>query len=864
MKKLIFALIASLLPTLLMAQYKTIDIDVQDSGKQVVIDRVFTGNTIGLRANFYDGTTPLEVTNWNMTFRYGYGQYNTNGMVPVIGTNVSSNSVVFESATNVFFAANDSYYFSIVGTNSSGAVKTFARGALIEEYDPATGGAGGYPLPMPWGSYQFMTAAGVAAMIATSTFDVVVAYGTTDAMAYRGDWGNTVSQRLWQAWLTGSNAQATALGAYAAYSNLPPIPTNAWHVGETVTGAVDAPARAGVASNTAAILAHTNGATATPHVSASDRTNWDGKISAETLWQAESNSLAEAIASLKAGTGQGTWLWVDADTNYYSLSENGSNSYSSTSYSAAMNWCVTNARTTSIYTPVITIGSSLTDGGGRYYEIDAPISVGSSIGPFAITVRGAGNIGTTISPKAGYNGPMFVFTSNIYSIVRFENIRFQANGSENTNPVIDSRAAESVFVDCEWTGFRGQAILHRGYPLGGAWNRVESCWFIGNSNDYPMVDLTGAAYDWQFTDCKFSKHAATTADVMRIDGDVANVLLHGSQFRYVGTINDAAVCAVNVADATGFTGIGNTFHGWPLAAHLFRFAPAASNSYRAILKGNNVGNSYATNFVYISTNAHNIKVLMNQVDGVARSTVNHTTNSTGVWVYNAEADEAETAPYGIYSNIMGVATTLYDAITLGEVRDGMIRLFSGADGGYYKVAGGDGGIYINDSFSLSGDGQAVAVESVEASRIRTIPAALAASGTVTYAVGTTNIYIRPDGGTNTLQIDANGSMYIAVDGVTAFTVRSNGNIGVKGAANASYSLYTTGPSYFTSTLRASSFIDIGGGTVDPSGDSTLVNLTLSGTLINTQGVAQIILPTSTNGLVSGTLWNNAGTVSVMP
>lgn len=35
-------------------------------------------------------------------------------------------------------------------------------------------------------------------------------------------------------------------------------------------------------------------------------------------------------------------------------------------------------------------------------------------------------------------------------------------------------------------------------------------------------------------------------------------------------------------------------------------------------------------------------------------------------------------------------------------------------------------------------------------------------------------------------------------------------------------------------------------------------------LTATQGVSQIILPTATNGLVSGTLWNDAGTVKVMP
>lgn len=45
---------------------------------------------------------------------------------------------------------------------------------------------------------------------------------------------------------------------------------------------------------------------------------------------------------------------------------------------------------------------------------------------------------------------------------------------------------------------------------------------------------------------------------------------------------------------------------------------------------------------------------------------------------------------------------------------------------------------------------------------------------------------------------------------------------------------------------------------------SLLQLVAVGTLTATQGVSQIILPTSTNGLVSGTLWNDGGTVKVMP
>ena len=140
--KLIALLGFGLIPSLLFAQYYKIDIDLQDPGKDWVLDRVFTGNTIGLEAKFYDGTTPYVVTNWTMFFRYGRGQYDTNGMVPVRGV-ASINRVVFESVTNLFFSPSENYYFSISGVDGVGRKRTFARGRMIEEYDPSTAGSGG-------------------------------------------------------------------------------------------------------------------------------------------------------------------------------------------------------------------------------------------------------------------------------------------------------------------------------------------------------------------------------------------------------------------------------------------------------------------------------------------------------------------------------------------------------------------------------------------------------------------------------------------------------------------------------------------------------------------------------------------------
>ena len=195
--KLLTALLSiGLLPSLLFAQNYRLSVDAQDAGSQKVIDRVFTGNTVGLQVSFYDGADPLVVTNWTMRFMYGYGQYDTNGMVSIVGTNASSNVVVFSSQTNVFFSENGSYYFSIVGTNSAGRIRTFARGRMIEEYDPSTGGAGGYPFPMPWGAFEFVTQDWVEEYIRTNEFETEVGYGVSSNTAYRGDWGNSISNSV--------------------------------------------------------------------------------------------------------------------------------------------------------------------------------------------------------------------------------------------------------------------------------------------------------------------------------------------------------------------------------------------------------------------------------------------------------------------------------------------------------------------------------------------------------------------------------------------------------------------------------------------------------------------------------------------
>jgi hypothetical protein len=52
------------------------------------------------------------------------------------------------------------------------------------------------------------------------------------------------------------------------------------------------------------------------------------------------------------------------------------------------------------------------------------------------------------------------------------------------------------------------------------------------------------------------------------------------------------------------------------------------------------------------------------------------------------------------------------------------------------------------------------------------------SGAISYAANATNLYIRPDGGTNTIYFDAASNMVIAVDGSPALTISPAGNVGL--------------------------------------------------------------------------------------
>jgi len=127
-----------LLPAIAFGQYYSITCDTQDPAEQFVLDRVFSGNTPYLRSYHYDNGTAIDLTPWSMQFYYSYGQFDTNGGVTINGVVSATNCVSYLGATNVFFQDYDRYYFSIKGTHSSGYVKTFATGKMIQVYDPAT------------------------------------------------------------------------------------------------------------------------------------------------------------------------------------------------------------------------------------------------------------------------------------------------------------------------------------------------------------------------------------------------------------------------------------------------------------------------------------------------------------------------------------------------------------------------------------------------------------------------------------------------------------------------------------------------------------------------------------------------------
>ena len=206
-----------LFPSLLFGQYYRLDIDLQNPGENLVIDRVFTGNTVGLDVGFWDGDSHFAVTNWSMFFKYTDGQYSTNDMDLIQGT-TSSNRVVFDSTTNIFYSASENYYFSIFGVDGIGRRRTFARGRLIEEYDPAA-----------------------SASLGVSTGGVYI-------VPWGGIYGDPASSASLVAYVTGLIGDGEE-PLWNAASN------SVWYRSQAVTNAEDTIARAGVVSNAAVAAA---------------------------------------------------------------------------------------------------------------------------------------------------------------------------------------------------------------------------------------------------------------------------------------------------------------------------------------------------------------------------------------------------------------------------------------------------------------------------------------------------------------------------------------------------------------------------------------------------------------------------------
>ena len=93
--------------------YHFLEMDRQRPLTDHIIDKVFSGNQPLEEVRLYDSESPLTLTGWTLYFKYGYGKYDTNGMVSITGTQPGSSNVWhFTGGTNVYFEEYDNYYFS--------------------------------------------------------------------------------------------------------------------------------------------------------------------------------------------------------------------------------------------------------------------------------------------------------------------------------------------------------------------------------------------------------------------------------------------------------------------------------------------------------------------------------------------------------------------------------------------------------------------------------------------------------------------------------------------------------------------------------------------------------------------------------
>lgn len=100
-------------------------------------------------------------------------------------------------------------------------------------------------------------------------------------------------------------------------------------------------------------------------------------------------------------------------------------------------------------------------------------------------------------------------------------------------------------------------------------------------------------------------------------------------------------------------------------------------------------------------------------------------------------------------------------------------------------------------------------------------------GPVDVPANSTNNFIRPYGGTNTISFDANGNMLISAGGNLAISVRTNGSVGIRGVGNDSYAFHLNGAGYIAS-LYTTKIFD-GSQYVDPSTNG--VSALLAGSIV---------------------------------
>lgn len=325
-----------------------------------------------------------------------------------------------------------------------------------------------------------------------------------------------------------------------------------------------------------------------------------------SLWPWTSITNAPTIPSVGSLSPREGWrVWTD-NTNVFAVHGNGSGAITNASFSWIMNHISSN---NTGWASVVNLGEMAQPNTPAAFVIDAPISLNAGI-----TIRGQGNYGTEIRAANGYAGQMFLCgdRSTVGGIIGFDRIRFQNRGAPTTNAVLDfTKCAEAKVYDCEFTSWRGPAIVINSSTNGSQWNTIHRSWFVGLSNSLPMIDIiaTNAAtsvLDTKIADCLFWVESNAA---VRVRGAPQSVSVNDGQF-YCWN----AVCTGLVFNGgNGITVHGNTFNNWPAAAIPIAFTADTSNDFRAVVSGNAFAtNCFSTSSVSVSAQSHGIMAAGNR------------------------------------------------------------------------------------------------------------------------------------------------------------------------------------------------------------------------------------------------------------